>query len=292
MGKTRVSLQLAKLLKTVILSADSRQIYKNMSIGTAAPTPKELKKIEHHFVAELEPEDYYSASQFEQDVMQKLDELFARHDAVILSGGSMMYIDAVCQGIDDIPTIDEQLREELKQLYENEGIEPIREQLRLLDPIFHCQVDLDNHKRVIHALEVCIMAGKPYSSLRTNTRKERPFQIVKIGLARERDELYERINARVDEMMEQGLLDEAKALYPKKHLNSLNTVGYKELFEHFDGETDLEAAVEKIKQNTRIYSRKQTSWFKRDKDIKWFHPDEKQKIITYIRKLINSNSEE
>jgi len=287
-GKTRVSLQMAKLLKTVILSADSRQLYKNLSIGTAAPTPKEKKKIEHYFVEQLELEDYYSASQYEQDVLKKLDELFRERDTAILSGGSMMYIDAVCHGIDDIPTIDEELRQELQLRYQNEGIEPIKEQLRLLDPIFYRQVDLDNHKRVIHAVEVCLMAGKPYSSLRTNTRKQRPFQIIKIGLTLDRDELYERINTRVDEMMANGLLDEAKSVYPKRHLNSLNTVGYKELFEYFDGEADLDTAVEKIKQNTRIYSRKQTSWFKRDKEIKWFHPDEKQKIIAYIRKQLNA----
>lgn len=286
-GKTKLSLQLAKLFKTDILSADSRQIYKSIPIGTAMPTAKELKKATHHFVAELELEDYYSASQFEQDVLNTLEELFEQQDIAILSGGSMMYIDAVCQGIDDIPTIDEELRNELKALYDKEGIDPIRGQLQLLDPVFYSQVDLSNHKRVIHALEVCLMAGKPYSSLRTNTPKERPFRIIKIGLTRDREELYERINARVDDMMEQGLLDEAKAVYPKKHLNSLNTVGYKELFQHFDGETDLNTAIEKIKQNTRIYSRKQLSWFKRDKEIRWFHPDEKQKIVTHIRKQLS-----
>lgn len=287
-GKTDLSLYLAKTYKTVILSADSRQIYKNIPIGTAVPSVKERKMIPHYFVEKLDLEEYYSASQFEQDVLKSLDTVFQEQDIAVLAGGSMMYIDAVCQGIDDIPTVDEELRKELKDRYDAEGIEPIKEQLRLLDPVFYRQVDLDNHKRVIHAVEICLMAGKPYSSLRTNTKKERPFRIIKIGLTRDRDELYGRINARVDQMIEQGLLEEARKVYPLRHLNSLNTVGYKELFQHFDGETDLEFAVDKIKQNTRIYSRKQMTWFKRDKEIKWFQPEEKNKIVSYIRRQLAS----
>ncbi|MDL2257002.1 tRNA (adenosine(37)-N6)-dimethylallyltransferase MiaA [Bacteroidales bacterium OttesenSCG-928-I14] len=286
-GKTDLSLKLAKKYKTPIISADSRQIYKGLTIGTAAPSIKEREKIVHHFIEELELEDYYSASQFETDTLKVLEEVFVDHDVALLCGGSMMYLDAVCKGIDEIPTIDEELRNELKTLYDNQGIEPIKEQLRVLDPVFYRQVDLDNHKRVIHALEVCLMAGKPYSELRTNTRKERPFKIIKVGLTREREELYEYINKRVDDMIERGLIEEARAVFPKRHLNSLNTVGYKELFDHFDGNSDLEFAIEKIKQNTRIYSRKQMTWFKRDHEIKWFHPDENQKVIRYINSCLN-----
>ena len=271
-GKTALSLDLAEQLNSPIISADSRQFYQALPIGTAAPTKEEQERVQHYFVGNLQLTDYYSASQFETDVLRLLDDLFQTHETILMSGGSMMYIDAVCKGIDDIPTVDEKLRADLKELYEKEGIEPIRNQLKLLDPVFYRQVDLQNHKRVIHALEICLMAGKPYSSLRKNEIKQRPFKIVKIGLQRPREELYERINRRVDEMMVQGLLEEARAVYPFRHLNALNTVGYKELFNYFSGEWTLDFAVEKIKQNTRIYSRKQMTWFKRDADIQWFHP--------------------
>jgi len=271
-GKTELSLQLAESLGSPILSADSRQLYKDLAIGTAAPTPEEQARIKHYFVGTLQLTDYYSASQFEEDAIALLDDLFQSHETVLMSGGSMMYIDAVCKGIDEIPTIDETLRADLRDLYHREGIDPIRQQLKLLDPVFYKQVDLQNHKRVIHALEICLMAGKPYSSLRTNMVKPRPFRILKIGLQREREELYERINRRVNQMIEQGLLEEARSVYYLRHLNSLNTVGYKELFKYFSGEWTLEFAVEKIKQNTRIYSRKQMTWFKRDKEIQWVHP--------------------
>jgi len=278
-GKTALSLDLAEQLNSPIISADSRQFYQALPVGTAAPTKEELQRVQHYFVGNLQLTDYYSASQFETDVLRLLDNLFQNHKTILMNGGSMMYIDAVCKGIDDIPTIDEKLREDLKELYEKEGIDPIRSQLKLLDPVFYRQVDLQNHKRVIHALEVCLMAGKPYSSLRKNEIKQRPFNIVKIGLQRPREELYERINRRVDEMMAQGLLEEARAVYPFRHLNSLNTVGYKELFNYFSGEWTLDFAVEKIKQNTRIYSRKQMTWFKRDPEIRWFHPDEINRTI-------------
>jgi len=272
-GKTELSLKLAKFLDSPILSADSRQLYKELAIGTAAPTQEEQAQIKHYFVGTLQLTDYYSASRFEEDAIALLDNLFRTHETVLMSGGSMMYIDAVCKGIDEIPTIDETLRADLKSQYQREGIEPIRQQLKLLDPVFYKQVDLQNHKRVIHALEICLMTGKPYSSLRTDKAKPRPFRILKIGLQREREELYERINRRVDKMMEQGFLEEARSVYHLRHLNSLNTVGYKELFNYFSGDCTLEFAIEKIKQNTRIYSRKQMSWFKRDKEIRWFHPD-------------------
>jgi len=285
-GKTELSLKLAEFLDSPILSADSRQLYKELPIGTAAPTPEEQAQIKHYFVGTLQLTDYYSASQFEEDAITLLDNLFQTHETVLMSGGSMMYIDVVCKGIDEIPTIDETLRNDLKAQYQKEGIEPIRRQLKLLDPVFYRQVDLQNHKRVIHALEICLMAGKPYSSLRTEKAKLRPFHILKIGLKREREELYERINRRVDKMMEQGLLEEARSVYHLRHLNSLNTVGYKELFNYLSGEWTLEFAIEKIKQNSRIYSRKQMSWFKRDKEICWFHPEQWEEIRGWIEKII------
>ncbi|MDR2804412.1 MAG: tRNA (adenosine(37)-N6)-dimethylallyltransferase MiaA [Dysgonamonadaceae bacterium] len=273
-GKTEVSLRLAEQFRCPILSADSRQLYKDLPVGTAAPTAADLQRIRHYFVGTLELSDYYSASRFEEDAIALLSQLHETHDTVIMSGGSMMYIDAVCKGIDDLPTIDETLREEIRSLYEKEGLEPIRQRLKILDPVFYKQVDLKNPQRVIHALEICLMTGKPYSALRTQSAKERPFHILKIGLNRDRNELYDRINRRVDQMMANGLLDEARRVYPFRRLNALNTVGYKELFQYFAGEWELAFAVEKIKQNSRIYARKQLTWFKRDKDIVWYHPDE------------------
>ena len=273
-GKTELSLDLAERLNSPVISCDSRQLYKGLSIGTAAPTPEQLQRVKHYFIATLDLTDYYSASQYEEDALTLISQLHTSHDTLLMTGGSMMYIDAICNGIDEIPTIDEELRKELFELYDKEGLTPIRNQLKLLDPVFYNQVDLKNYKRVIHALEVCLMTGKPYSSLRTGTKKERPFKIIKIGLKRDREELYERINRRVDEMMKNGLLEEARKVYPLRSLNALNTVGYKELFQYFDGHWTLEFATEKIKQNTRIYSRKQMTWFKRDKDIIWFSPSE------------------
>jgi tRNA dimethylallyltransferase len=286
-GKTALCQKLAKQLKSPVISADSRQMYEGLTIGTAAPTAAEQKGIPYYFVGNLQLTDYYSASRFEEETLGLLADLYQTHKTVLMCGGSMMYIDAVCKGIDEIPTIDENLRNELKELYENEGIEPIRQQLNILDPVFYKQVDLQNHKRVIHALEICLMAGKPYSSLRKNEVKPRPFQIIKIGLTRDREELYERINQRVDQMMEQGFLEEARSVYPLRHLNSLNTVGYKELFAYFSGEYSLDLAIEKIKQNTRIYSRKQMTWFKRDREINWFHPDNEKAILNYYRQTWN-----
>lgn len=270
-GKTSWSIKVAEELGCPIISADSRQIYKGMTIGTAAPNEEQLQRVQHYFVGKLLPEEYYSASEFETDVLNLLQDLHKKHNTVVMVGGSMMYIDAVCKGIDDIPTIDEKLRADIKELYDNEGIDPIRKQLKILDPQFYNEVDLKNPKRVIHALEICLMAGKPYSSLRTNPQKKRPFKIVKIGINRDRDDLYDRINKRVDIMMKDGLLDEAKGFYPIRHLNSLNTVGYKELFEYFDGNCTLEFAVDKIKQHSRNYARKQLSWFRRDKEINWIN---------------------
>ena len=268
-GKTDLSIQLANHLQCTIVSADSRQIYKGLTIGTDAPTQQQLQKAKHYFIGTLSVEDYFSASQFEDKAIELLAELHKSHNHVVMSGGSMMYIDAVCKGIDDIPTIDPVLRKQLMEQYQNEGLDNIRMQLKMRDPVFYNQVDLKNHKRVIHALEVCIMTGKPYSSLRTNSVKERPFDIIRIGLTRPRELLYARINARVDQMVEKGLVEEARSFYPYKHLNSLNTVGYKELFMHFDGHCTLEFAIDKIKQHSRNYARKQLSWFNRSDDIHW-----------------------
>jgi len=273
-GKTELSLELAKRLNSPIISCDSRQLYKGLTIGTAAPTSAQLQQVKHYFIGTLNLTDYYSASQFEEDALKLISELHQSHDTLLMTGGSMLYIDAICKGIDEIPTIDENLRKDLFELYEKEGLDSIRNQLKILDPVFYHQVDLKNYKRVIHALEVCLMTGKPYSSLRTGINKKRPFNIIKIGLKRDRQELYERINQRVDKMMEDGLLEEARNVYPFKYLNSLNTVGYKELFQYFDGNCSLDFAIEKIKQNTRIYSRKQMTWFKKDEEIRWFHPDQ------------------
>jgi tRNA dimethylallyltransferase len=265
-----------------IISSDSRQLYKELVIGTAAPTPEQLARVRHYFVGTLSLTDYYNASQFEEEVLSCLENLFQTSPNVVMSGGSMMYIDAVCNGIDDLPTVSPEIRNRLMKRFEEEGLEPIREELKQLDPIHYNEVDLNNDKRVIHALEICLMTGKPYSELRTNPKKQRPFNILKIGLNRDREELCNRINSRVDQMMSDGLLEEARKVYAYKHLNSLNTVGYKELFNYLDGEWTLDFAVEKIKRNTRVYARKQMTWFKRDKDITWFHPDDESGVLSFI----------
>ena len=286
-GKTELSLSIAEHFKTCIVSADSRQLYADLKIGTAAPTPDQLARVPHHFVGTLRLTDYYSAAQYEAEVMVKLEELFQQNDVVVLTGGSMMYIDAICKGIDDIPTVDKETRELMIQRYEEEGLEKLCSELKLLDPEYYQIVDLKNPKRVIHALEICYMTGKTYTSFRTREIKKRPFRIIKIGLTREREELYNRINRRVDEMMEKGLLEEARSVAEYKHLNSLNTVGYKEIFKYIDGEWPLDFAIEKIKQNSRIYSRKQMTWFKRDTEISWFHPEKKEEIMNHINNLLS-----
>ena len=285
-GKTELSLRIAENFGTEIVSADSRQLYANLKIGTAAPTPEELQRVPHHFIGTLQLTDYYSAAQYEEDALKLLDHLFQTKDVVILTGGSMMYVDAVCKGIDDIPTVDEETRKTLLERYEKEGLEQLCAELKLLDPDYYKIVDLKNHKRVIHALEICYMTGKTYTSFRTQEKKTRRFRMIKIGLTRDREELCARINQRVDIMMEQGLLDEVKQVYPYRQLNSLNTVGYKELFNYLDGEWELPFAIDKIKQNSRIYSRKQMTWFKRDEEIRWFHPNQEEDILTYIKQKI------
>ena len=285
-GKTELSLSLAEELNTCIISADSRQLYADLKIGTAAPTTSQLSRVKHYFVGTLSLTDYYSAAQYEAEAMQLLDSLFSSHHTILLTGGSMMYIDAVCNGIDDIPTVDAETRQLMRHRYETEGLEQLCSELRLLDPEYYRIADLKNAKRIVHALEICYMTGRTYTSFRTQTKKQRPFDIVKIGLKRDREELYERINRRVDQMMTDGLLTEARQVYPYWQSNSLNTVGYKELFKYLDGEWTLDFAVEKIKQNSRIYSRKQMTWFKRDPDIRWFHPDETTAIKQYLHSVL------
>lgn len=286
-GKTAISLRLARMFHCPIVSSDSRQFYRELKIGTAAPTPFELSQATHYFVGTHSVFDKYNAGQYELDVMELLQSLFEKHDAVILSGGSMMYIDAVCNGIDDIPTVDDATREYWKAEYATKGLEFIQEELKRLDPKHYAEVDPKNHKRILHALEICTITGKPFSDIRTGVKKQRPFEIVKIGLNREREELYNRINLRVDQMMTDGLPEEAKPFFPHRELNTLNTVGYKEIFEYMAGNWSLDYAVNMIKQNSRHYAKKQLSWFNRDKEIRWFHPENEDDIIQFIKLIIN-----
>ena len=279
-GKTALTIELASHYYTPVINADSRQIYRELRIGTAAPSEEQLQQAKHYFVGNKSIHDYYNASMYEQDVLEVLKK--EPLDTNILSGGSMMYIDAVCNGIDDIPTVREDIREEMKRRYEEEGLEALCEDLHRLDPEHYAIVDRQNYRRVIHALEICYQTGRTYTSFRTQSKKERPFRIVKIGLNRDRDELYNRINARVDAMMEQGLLHEAESLYDQRQLNALNTVGYKEMFDYMDGRWSLDEAVERMKGNTRRYARKQLTWFKRDEEVRWFHPDQIDEILKYI----------
>lgn len=281
-GKTDVTLKLAQHYNSVIISADSRQVFKELKIGTASPTKEDLDKVQHYLVGIKSIFDYYSAYEFEQDAIAIVEKLFNSYDLLFMTGGSMMYVDAFCNGIDDLPTVDKKLREEVAEEYNKNGLEYMQRKLKLLDPVYYQQVDLKNHKRVVHAIEICLMTGKPYSQLRTKPNVERPFNIIKIGLNIEREKLYERINSRVDKMFELGFEEEARSVYKHKELNSLNTVGYKELFAHFDGEYDLERAKELIKRNSRHYAKKQLSWFNRDKFINWYNPCEIDKIREFL----------
>ena len=287
-GKTALSFKIANLLGSPIINCDSRQIYKDMCIGTAAPTDRELDEVKHYFVKILELQHYYSAAQNEEDVMKLINQLSQTHDNLLLSGGSTMYIDAVCNGIDDIPTVAPEIREELKARLQTEGLDKLRNELKLLDPEYYNIVDLKNPKRIVHALEICYTSGKTYTSFRIRKKKERPFQIFKIGLRREREDLFARINKRVDMMMQEGWLEEAKRLYPYRHLNALNTVGYKELFKYFDGTWNLASATEKIKKNTRDYAKKQMTWFAHDESIHWFNPENEKEILDFISTNIQS----
>lgn len=284
-GKTALSLDIAKHYGIPVINADSRQIYRELRIGTAQPTEEQLKAVPHYFVGTLSIKDYYSASLFEQQVLTLLKELYVKSDYALMSGGSMMYIDAVCDGIDDIPTIDDATRTLYKQRLANEGLENLCLELKRLDPEYYEVVDLQNPRRVVHALEICTMTGKTYTSFRKRAKRERPFDIIKIGLNRPREELYKQINLRVDQMMADGLLEEARNYYPFRELNALNTVGYKEIFDYFDEHWSLEEAVERIKGNTRRYARKQLTWFKKDEHIHWYHPDDRTKIMNDIDAL-------
>jgi tRNA dimethylallyltransferase len=286
-GKTGLSIKLAQKLNCPIISADSRQIFKEMTIGTASPTQEQLQKAPHYLIGTHSMFDYYSAYEYEQEVMGLVSHLFKEQNHVILTGGSMMYIDAFCNGIDELPTIDPELRESLQETYHKEGLENIRRQLKILDPEFYKQVDLKNPKRVIHALEICLMTGRPYSELRTNTKKIRPFQMIKVGLDMDRGLLHHRINQRVDQMIVDGLEEEARGLYQYKSLNSLNTVGYREFFNFFDGNISREDAIELIQRNSRRYARKQLSWFRRDEEIHWFSPDNSEEVFNFVERKIN-----
>ena len=282
-GKTALCIDVAKQLDTVIINADSRQMFKEIPIGTAAPTDDEQNMVKHYFIGNLSIKDYFNASMFENEVITLRGRLFHEKDVVILSGGSMMYVDAVCNGIDDIPTVNEHIRNLVKEDYERHGLSEMQNKLKELDPEYYSIVDKNNPKRVIHAVEICLSTGRTYTSFRTNIKKERPFRIIKIGLTRERGELYGRIDERVENMIASGLIDEARRMHLYKGLNALNTVGYKELFDYFDGNCTLEEAIFRIKCNTHKYCRKQLTWFKRDKDIRWFSPDNVEEIINYIR---------
>ena len=285
-GKTRVSLETARHFGTEILSADSRQMYREMRIGTAVPSMEELALVRHHFIGNLSISDYYNASRYEEEAIALLNRLFRRSPVVVLTGGSMLYVDAVCNGIDDLPTIDPLIRDQLLRQYHREGIGSLRELVRQLDPEYYRTVDPDNPKRLLHALEICMMTGKPYSSFLKREKKQRSFRILKCGLNMDRKSLYERINRRVDEMVAAGLEEEARGLLPFRSLNALNTVGYREWFSFFDGACTREETIAQIKSNTRRYARKQLTWFRRDQAITWFHPDETEKLITFIEKEI------
>lgn len=282
-GKTELCLRVAEHFGIPIINADSRQVFREIPIGTAAPTAEQQERVKHFFVGNLSLNDYYSASIFEEDVMDLLAGYYNEsRKLALMAGGSMMYIDSVCNGIDDIPTVDVNTREEMKHRYQEEGLEALCAELKKLDPDYYNIVDKKNPKRVVHALEICKMTGKPYTSFRKNERKQRPFNILKIGLNREREELYSRINSRVDGMVANGLIDEAHRVYPQRGLNALNTVGYKELFDFFDGKCSKEEAIFRIKCDSRKYCRKQLTWFRRDTEITWFHPDNIEEIIKYI----------
>lgn len=283
-GKTELCLSIAEKFNIPVINADSRQIFRGMQIGTAAPTPEQRKRVRHYFVDLLELDEYYNASMYEQDVMKLLYSMFKDKDNAIalLTGGSMMYIDAVCNGIDDIPTISDEVRLLYKQRLEKEGLTALLQELKVKDPLYYDFVDKNNPRRVVHGLEICHQTGRTYSSFRVKEKKQRPFRIIKIALNRDREELYSRINRRVDEMMENGMVEEARLLLPYRSLNALNTVGYKEFFRFFDGEWTMEEAIERIKGNTRRYARKQLTWYKKDNDIVWFDAAETDKVFMYL----------
>ena len=282
-GKTALSLRLAQQYGCPIVSADSRQLYRDIPIITAAPTAEEQARVPHYFVGTLGLTDYYSAARYEEEVMALLEEHFKEHDVAVLTGGSMMYIDAVCDGIDDIPTVDEHTRALMMERYHREGLESLAAELRLLDPEYYAQCDIRNPKRVIHALEICYMTGTTYTSFRVRQKKERPFRILKIGLQREREDLFDRINRRVTQMVEQGALEDVRRVMPYRAENSLNTVGVKEVLKVLDGEWELNFALDRLRKNTRVYAKKQMTWFKKDDSIHWFHPEQEEEILNFVQ---------
>lgn len=286
-GKTELTIELARLHKTAIISADSRQFYKQLNIGTGKPTAEELQMAPHHFIGHLNIDAYYNVSRFENEALACIKALFKNTKVVFVTGGSGLYIEAFCQGIDDLPDPDPEVRKKLQEIYETQGLQSLRFMLQRYDPEYYNTTDLANPKRIMRALEVCMATGRKYSELRTNNPKKRPFNIIKVGLDRPREELFDRINNRVDAMMAQGLLEEARKLHKYKHLNALNTVGYKELFEHLENKISLAQAVENIKTNTRRYAKRQLTWFKKDTEFEWFHPEEKDNLIQYIEKRVN-----
>jgi tRNA dimethylallyltransferase len=290
-GKTAAGIKIAKIFQTEIISADSRQFYKELKIGTAVPDTFQMSGITHHFIQTISVHDYFNVSMFEQAVLKILDRLFLTKDFVVMVGGSGMYIDVICHGIDNLPTIDPEIREKLQQKLQHEGIEGLRSELRKMDPLYYAKADLNNPKRILKALEISVMTGIPYSSFLTSPRKERPFKILKIGLKTDRDKLYNNINTRVDDMIKKGFIEEARSLYDIRHLNALNTVGYKEIFDYIDGKITLEQAVTLIKRNTRRYARRQLTWFNRDKDIIWFNPEDIDSVIDYIKREAGLNPE-
>ena len=285
-GKTDISIDIASHFGSEIISCDSRQFFSEMKIGTAVPTEGQLSKIKHHFIRFLSVRDYYSASLFERDVLNLLPELFCRNRIIIMTGGSGMYINAVCDGIDNIPDVDVEIREKYLKKYEEEGIEGLRVCLKMLDFEYYKKVDLKNHKRIIRALEICETTGRPYSSFLKKEKRERSFRVIKIGLQRPREELYKMINLRVDKMIYQGLEDEVLSLNELKYFNALNTVGYNEFVEFFDNKITREKAIELIKRNSRRYAKRQITWWSKDKDIRWLHLDQKQEIIDYLDEAV------
>lgn len=287
-GKSAISIELAKSFSTDIVSADSRQLFRELSIGTAVPSMEELKSVTHHFIQTRSIHHYYNVSEYETEAIGLINELFKTKNPLILTGGSMLYIDTICKGIDDIPTVTPEIRKQVMDWYHENGLQALQQRLLSLDPEYHSIADLSNAKRLLHALEVCLMTGKTFTSFRTNTIRQRPFRILKIGINQQREVLYDRINQRVEMMMQSGLLDEARSVYPYKDLNSLNTVGYKELFSYFDGNCTLDEAVDLIKRNSRKYARKQLTWFRKDTDIHWFEPHQAQQVIAFIQEELKN----
>jgi tRNA dimethylallyltransferase len=287
-GKTSIAIEIARYLQTHIISADSRQFFQDMKIGTAMPLPEELNIVPHHFVAFLPVTAHYDAASFEKDALNKLNHIFSENSTALMAGGSGLYIDAVCKGFDDLPKVDLSIRHELNQCFLEKGIAYLQNRLKEKDPEYYLQVDINNPQRLIRALEVCISTGKPYSSFRTNKSKKRPFKILKIALERNREELYARINDRVDQMMTDGLIDEVKNLLPYRNANALQTVGYKELISYFEEKMTLQEAISQIKQNTRRYAKRQLTWLRKDNDFHWFNANEPDKILNFIKKELNA----